>query len=351
MAKTPSDKRRSIALDVLQVPVRGQRRKSRDPAQPQLPLDPMPARVEPCLALLTSKPPEGPEWAYEVKWDGYRVHVHCELGGIVRVLTRGGHDWTDRFPGIAKSALELGPATMILDGEAVILDAQGRSDFNLLVASLGGRGGKKISTDTVLYAFDLLYLDGHDISSLSLEERRMLLDPLLEHVSGAIRLSEMFGSDGASLFASAVELGLEGIIAKRLDAPYRPGRGGEWRKIKCVQSDTFVVIGYELSTSAPGAIASLLLGARKGDDLVYVGSVGTGFTGKVARELRTKLDAIVTKRPLLRVKAKSVVYVEPILPVEIEYRAWTGDGKLRHASFKGLRDAEDAPEIHRIIAD
>jgi bifunctional non-homologous end joining protein LigD len=145
----------------------------------------------------------------------------------VRVLTRGGHDWKDRFPGIAKAALELGPATMILDGEAVILDAQGRSDFNLLVASLGGRGGKKVSTDTILYAFDLLYLDGHDISRLSLEERRMLLDPLLKHASGAIRLSEMFDTDGASLFASAAEMGLEGIIAKRLDAPYRSGRG--WR--------------------------------------------------------------------------------------------------------------------------
>lgn len=156
----------------------------------------MPARVEPCLALLTSKPPEGPRWAYEVKWDGYRVHVHCEPGGKVRVLTRGGHDWTNRFPGIAKAAHELGPATMILDGEAVILDRQGRSDFNLLVASLGGRGGKKASTDTVLYAFDLLYLDGHDISMLSLEERRMLLDPLLENASGAIRLSEMFDTEG-----------------------------------------------------------------------------------------------------------------------------------------------------------
>jgi bifunctional non-homologous end joining protein LigD len=334
-------------LNILEVPLRGQRRKSRDPAQPQLPLDPMPARIEPCLALLTGKPPEGPEWAYEVKWDGYRVHVHCELGGNVRVLTRGGHDWTDRFPGIAKAALELGPATMILDGEAVILDAQGRSDFNLLVASLGGRGGKKVSTDTILYAFDLLYLDGHDISRLSLEERRMLLDPLLKHASGAIRLSEMFDTDGASLFASAAEMGLEGIIAKRLDAPYRSGRCGDWRKIKCVQSDAFVILGYETS-STPGVIGSLLLGARKGDDVVYVGSVGTGFTVRVARELRTRLDAIVTKRPVVRVKAKSVVYVEPVLVAEIEYRAWTGDGKLRHASFKGLREAEDAPAIYRI---
>ncbi|WP_184656116.1 non-homologous end-joining DNA ligase [Rhizobium soli] len=349
MAKKPSDRARPQSLKIEpDAPLRGGRRKPRDPAQPQLPLDPMPARVEPCLALLASKPPEGPAWGYEVKWDGYRVAVHVELGGKVRILTRGGHDWTARFPTIAKAVRELGPGMMILDGEAVILDEQGRSDFNLLVASLGGRGGTKVSSDTVLYAFDLLYLDGHDISMLSLEERRVLLDPLLSNASGAIRLSEMFETDGASLFLSAAELGLEGIVAKRLDAPYRPGRGGDWRKIKCVQADTFVVIGYEPSTSSTDAIGSLMLAARKGDDLLYVGNVGTGFSDAVARRLRKELDAIATKRPIIRVKAKSAVYVEPIIAAEIEYRAWTGDGKLRHASFKGVREATDEITIYEV---
>lgn len=308
----------------------------------------MPARIEPCLARLTGSPPEGPEWAYEIKWDGYRIAVHVEVGGEVRVLTRGGHDWTYRFPTIVKAVRELGPATMILDGEAVVLDEQGRSDFNALVGSLGGRGGKKVSTDTVFYAFDLLYLDGHDISMLSLEERRMLLDPLLEHASGAVRLPEMIESDGASLFASAAELGLEGIIAKRLDVPYRSGRGGEWRKIKCVQADTFVIIGYEPSASTPGAVGSLILAGQKGNDLVHVGNVGTGFSDSVARQLRNQLDAIVTERPAVRVEARSAVYVQPILAAEIEYRAWTGDGKLRHASFKGVRDAADEIAIYSV---
>ncbi|KQS64606.1 ATP-dependent DNA ligase [Rhizobium sp. Leaf371] len=347
MASKPLNRSRPKHLRTeAEAPLRSQRRNARDPAQPQLPLDLMPERIEPCLALLTAKPPKGPDWAYEVKWDGYRVHVHSELGGNIRILTRGGHDWTHRFPAIEKAALELGPATMILDGEVVVLDEQGRSDFNALVASLGGRGGKKVATDTVLYAFDLLYLDGHDLSKLSLEERRMLLDPLLEKAAGAIRLSEMLVTDGAALFATACELGLEGIVAKRLDAPYRSGRGGEWRKIKCVQSDTFVVVGYEPSTSSPGAIASLLLGARKGDALVYVGSVGTGFTDRDARELMDRLNAMRTKRPAVAVKGKSLVFVEPILAAEIEYRAWTGDGKLRHASYKGLRDAEDTTDVY-----
>lgn len=176
----------------------------------------------------------------------------------------------------------------------------------------------------------------------------MLLNPLLDKAAGAIRLSEMFDSDGATLFATACELGLEGIVAKRLDAPYRSGRGGEWRKVKSIQSDTFVVVGYEPSTSSPGAVASLLLGARNGDSLVYVGSVGTGFTAKDARELTDRLDAIRTKRPAVSVKGKSVVFVEPILTVEIEYRAWTGDRKLCHASYKGLRDVEDTTDVYLV---
>ena len=349
MAKTPRDHRRSIGLQKeFEAPLRGQPRKTRDPFQPQLPLDPMPHRIEPCLAQLKDTPPEGPEWAYEIKWDGYRVAVHVEIGNNVKILTRGGHDWTHRFPAIAKAALELGPATMILDGEAVVLDDQGRSDFTSLVRSLGGRGGKSVSSDTMLYAFDLLYLDGHDVSMLSFEERRMLLDPLLEGGSGAIRLSEMFDTDGASLFTTAAELGLEGIIAKRLDSPYRSGRGGEWQKIKCIQKDIFVVIGYEPSSSDPGAVGSLLLAARRVDNLVFVGSVGTGFTDKSARELMAQLKALWTKSPALKVKTKSAVYVKPVLAAEIEYRAWTGDGKLRHASFKGLRDADDSIETYSL---
>lgn len=328
--------------------LRGQRRRDRDPAQPELPFDPIPTRVEPCLALLTAKPPEGPEWAYEIKWDGYRLAVHLEPGGNVRVLTRGSHDWTARFPDIARDMRTLGPATMILDGEAVVLDDQGRSDFNALQKSLGGRGGKLASHRAVLYAFDVLYLDGHDLTSMELEDRRELLDPLLEGREGAIRLSEMIRGDGTSLFQQACEHGLEGIIAKRLDAPYKPGRGGEWRKIKCVQSDTFAIVGYEPSTAVPRAIASLLLAARVGGGLAYVGSVGTGFKQQEARALKERLDTMRTKNAAVPLKGKSLVFVDPILAAEIEYRAWTGEGKLRHASFKGLREPEDNAEIHSL---
>lgn len=242
----------------------------------------------------------------------------------------------------------LGPATMILDGEAVVLDDQGRSDFNALQKSLGGRGGKLVSNRAVLYAFDVLYLDGHDLTSMELEDRRELLDPLLEEREGAIRLSEMIHGNGASLFKKACEHGLEGIIAKRLDAPYKPGRGGEWRKIKCVQRASFAVVGYEPSTAVPGAIASLLLAATEGGKFAYVGSVGTGFTHREAKDLKTRLDAIQAKKPAVPIKGKSLKFVDPVYTAEVEYRAWTGDGKLRHASFKGLREPEDSADIHSL---
>ena len=322
--------------------------KPRDPAQPHLPFDPMPDRIEPCLAKLASKPPQGDEWAYEIKWDGYRLAVHVTPMGI-RIITRGGHDWTHRFPGIAASAKELGGISMILDGEAVVLDNQGRSDFGRLQNSLGGRGGKLPAGNAILYAFDLLYLDGHDLTGMELSARRHLLEDVLHgHEGGGIRLSEEIEAEPEALLERACELGLEGIIAKRLDRPYRSGRLGDWLKIKCIQSDSFVIIGYEPSTSMPGSFASLFLAAIKGDGLVYVGNVGTGFKHDAARKLRRQLDAIRIDKPVVPLKGKKVVPVSPELVVEVEYRAWTHTGTLRHASFKELREEADSSEVFEI---
>ncbi len=334
-------------------PLRSRARKPRDPAQPNLPLDPMPARIEPCLALLKQKPPVGPEWAFEVKWDGYRLAVHIEPKGV-RILTRGGHDWTHRFPAIAAEAAKLGVSTAIIDGEAIVLDDKGRSDFNMLQNSLGGRGGKLNSGSSVLMAFDLLYFDGHDLTKTELSTRRHLLESLVSADSkGAIRLSEEAGDDGEALFQAACDHGLEGIIAKRLDSTYRSGRLGDWLKIKCVRSDSFMIVGYEHSMSARGGVGSLLLAARRGDELVYVGSVGTGFTERVANDLRKALDRIKRKTPSIAYagRRKNLVWVQPTLIAEIEYRAWTADGKLRHASYKGLREAQDSAEVFTVYPD
>jgi len=240
-------------------------RRPRDPAQPHLPFDEMPDWVEPALALLKSKAPTGPDWTFEVKFDGYRLAVHIEPKGV-RILTRGGHDWTERFPTIAEAARKLRVGTAILDGEAVVLDEKGRSDFGALQRSLGGRGGKRVSKEAVFYAFDLPYFDGHLLTNAELSVRRHLLTDFLDDATGAILLSEEVDGEGAKLLETACSLGLEGIIAKHRDSKYRPGRTGDWLKIKCIQSESFVVIGYEQSAVARGGIGSLLLAARRGDN-------------------------------------------------------------------------------------
>ncbi len=331
-------------------PLRSRARKPRDPSQPNLPLDPMPARVEPCLALLKQKPPNGQQWAFEVKWDGYRIAVHIEPKSV-RVLTRGGHDWTHRFPAIAAEAAQLGAATAIIDGEAVVLDERGRSDFNMLQQSLGGRGGKLNSGASVLMAFDLLYFDGHDLTQTELSTRRHLLEGLIAPGrESAIRLSEEVEAEGEQLLRIACEHGLEGIIAKDRNSAYRAGRLGDWLKIKCIQSDSFAIVGWEQSMAARGHIGSLLLGAKKDGKLVYVGSVGTGIKDSEAWKLRAMMDKLKAVRAPVAYseRRKDITWLKPKLIAEIEYRAWTGDGKLRHASYKGLRDAADNAEVLRL---
>ncbi|MBD0416851.1 non-homologous end-joining DNA ligase [Oryzicola mucosus] len=327
--------------------VQSQPRRKRDVAQQNLPFDPMPDRIEPCLALLKSAPPTGPDWSYEIKWDGYRLAVHIE-SNRVRIITRGGHDWTHRFPAIATAAKELGIRTAILDGEAVVLDEHGRSDFGALQRSLGGRGGKRASTESVLFTFDLLYLDGHDLTQTELSVRRHLLEDLLDGVAGAIQLSEEVDGDCNELLANACLTGMEGIIAKRRDRPYRSGRTGDWLKIKCVQSESFMIIGYEQSESARGGIGSLLLAGRRGREWVYVGAVGTGFKEKDASLLRKSLDALRVQEPVVPLKGKRYVFVTPDLIAEIEFRGWTDDGNLRHASYKGLRDGQDQALVYEL---
>jgi bifunctional non-homologous end joining protein LigD len=326
--------------------------RKRNKAQPALPFDPLPARVEPALAELRHKPPAGGNWGWEIKWDGYRVHVVVAPGGV-QVLTRGGYDWSNRFPSIAQDAARLGPASMILDGEAVMLDEQGRSDFNLLQGSLGAVGrrqGKEVSP-AIMYAFDLLYLDGHDLRNVEYRARRHLLEDALSGHEGAIKLSEEIDHDPAELLEHACRLGLEGIIGKNRESRYRSGRTGDWIKLKCVQSEGFLVVGYEPSIGGRGGFSSLLLAAYDGDELRYVGSVGTGFKERAARDLRGLMDKLTWKRkspPVAYGGKRKVVWLQPTLIAEIEFRAWTADRKLRHASYKGLRERQDNAEVFRL---
>jgi len=296
----------------------------------------MPRRVDPCVATLVDKPPQGPEWAFEVKWDGYRLAVHVEPNDV-RAITRGGYDWTKKFGAIVAEARELGRASMILDGEVVVLDDQGRSDFGRLQRAVGKKPSLHDAGEIIFYVFDLLYLDGQDLRMHPLSERRRLLEPIVAGRTSAIRFSEEVHADGAEFFRVACEMGLEGIIAKRRHMPYRSGRRPEWLKIKCARRDWFVIVGYEPSTM-PGAIGRLLLAARKGDGLVYVGGVGTGWSSELSRDLRKVLEAIVTATPAVKLPRNGAVFTEPVLAADVEYRAWTQDKRLRHPSFKEVRE-------------
>jgi bifunctional non-homologous end joining protein LigD len=237
---------------------------------------------------------------------------------------------------------------MIIDGEAVMLDEQGRSDFNLLQSSLGALGrrqGKEISP-AIMMAFDLLYLDGHDLRRVEFRSRRHLLEDALDGQEGAIRISSEIDADPQELLDHACRLGLEGIVGKDRESPYRSARTGDWIKLKCVQSEGFFVVGYEPSSSSP--FSSLLLAAYRGDELEYVGSVGTGFKAREAYDLRSMMDRLPWARKALPVSYggdREVVWIAPTLIAEVEYRAWTTNGELRHAAFKGLRERQDNAEV------
>lgn len=349
MTKPPRSK---PLLRDTEAPIRSKPRRKRNPAQPQLLFDPMPDRVEPALALLKAHPPRGGQWSWELKWDGYRLAIHIEPTGV-RILTRSGHDWTHRFPAIEQAARALGPATMIIDGEAVVLDDEGRPDFGLLQQSLGASGktaGNRAS-DAILYAFDLIYLDGHDLREMEYGSRRHLLEDTIKANDGAIRLSETLDAEPDVLLEHVRSLGLEGIVGKRLDQPYRSGRTGDWVKIKCVESEAFMVVGYEQSAASPTGLASLALAAYRSDELVHVGNVGTGFKDAEMIRLRKILDKLRWKRkqpPVAFAEKSDIVWVEPTLIAEIEFRAWTGDDKLRRASYKGLRERQDNADVYKL---
>ena len=245
-----------------------------------------PGFVEPALATLRPSAPAGAKWVHEIKFDGYRLQAHVRAGRA-NLLTRSGHDWTDRFGAAITDALgRLTARQAIIDGEVIVEGSSGGSDFSLLQTDLGaGR------TDRLVFvAFDLLYLDGRDLCPAPLLERKAALEALLQGAPEVLRYSEHFEEDGELVLRHACRLSLEGVVSKDRSAAYRSGRGKAWIKSKCSERQEFVVAGYVPSSTARQAIGSLVLGYHEDGKLVHAGRVGTGFTHQAAADLFKRLD-------------------------------------------------------------
>jgi bifunctional non-homologous end joining protein LigD len=304
------------------------------------------------LATLVDAAPEGDQWLHEIKFDGYRL-LGFLSGGEVCLRTRNGQDWTLKFPSITAALAKLTANDAVLDMEAVVLDEKGKSGFQALQAALG-EGGQR--DRIVAYVFDLLHLDGQNLTGVKLSERKDKLEKLLKksQLGSALRLSEHVTGNGADTLAKACKLGLEGIVSKRADAPYMAGREKTWLKAKCQQRQEFIIIGYSDSKSGGRALGALYLGYQRGDELMYAGKVGTGFTMESARLLARRLKSVAVDKPVLSRTAmsgagageyRSVHWVRPVLLCEVSFTEWTEDGHIRHPSFQGLREDKTAAEV------
>jgi bifunctional non-homologous end joining protein LigD len=310
---------------------------------------PLAQAPEPELATLVDSAPAGDDWAHELKFDGYRVLVRLDHG-TVTLLTRNGNDWTDRMPALARAFRHWKADSAIVDGEVVVLDEKGRSDFQKLQNSLSLENDATL----VYYAFDLLHLDGRDLRPLPLLERKRELAALLRENAGksggTVRLSEHVVGQGGEFFRKACELGVEGIVSKRASAPYRAGRGRDWLKVKCLLRQEFVVIGFSAPAGSRSHLGALLLGIERDGKLTYSGRVGTGFSEQSLAELAKKLAPLVVREPEVAgtprgAEVRGVRWVKPELVAEVAFTGFTTDGLLRHPTFQGLREDKPAAEV------
>lgn len=308
-----------------------------------------PAILEVQKATLSRDVPEGEEWLHEIKLDGYRVLAHLEKPDV-QLMTRSGKDFGSKTPALARELSELASKGTVLDGEIVVLRDDGVSDFQRLQNALGAT-----TRGEILYcAFDLLFLEGRDLRDRPLRERKQLLKDLLSRGPelAHVRLSDHVIGSGPKFFTSACEAGLEGIVSKRIDAPYRAGRSLEWLKIKCSARQEFVIGGFSEPSGSRSHLGAILIGVWKDRELAYSGKVGTGFTEASLAELHGQLSGLERKKspfvnPPRGAESRGVHWVSPQLVAEIEFTEFTNDGRLRHPVFRGLRQDKPAREVVR----
>jgi bifunctional non-homologous end joining protein LigD len=277
---------------------------------------PLPGFIEPALATSVEKVPSGGRWIHEIKLDGYRVQVHL-ANEAVKIFTRRGHDWTHRFKKVAHDCWHIRASSAVVDGEIVVPAENGSTDFSVLQNELRGK-----SKSIVLVAFDLLYLNGRDLRKLPLVHGHPIQRKLRDR--------------GARDVRARLQARLEGVVSKVRDSTYESGRGNSWVKKTCAQRETLTIAGFALDGEKWDG---LYLGRRKGGDLIYAGKVDHGFDTASAKMLRTRLTPLRRKtQPYTKRIAHRGIWVEPELLAEVEYRAKSADGKVRHPIFKGLRE-------------
>ncbi len=301
---------------------------------------------DPQLATLRQAPPTGDDWLHELKWDGYRLLVDIDQGKV-RLRSRNGLDWTADYPDIVAAFEGLGIRDGTFDGELIALTDKGNDDFGLLQKVISGNSNAPLK----YMVFDMPSLEGQDLTATRLEDRKALLEALLEGAAPAIGYSQHIVGHGAEVFAASRKQGMEGIVSKALDAKYTPGRSRTWLKAKHAASDEFVVVGYTPPKGGRTGFGALLMATREHGRMVYKGRVGTGYDDAMLRSVLAKLKPLARKEAVVELpshttlRPKHVTWVEPKLVAEIEYRGFGKEGLLRQASFKGLREDKTVKEV------
>ena len=305
-----------------------------------------PEFIAPQLATLAEQPPKGDSWVHEIKFDGYRLEARLQ-DGEVRLTTRAGNDWTDRFNSVVAALSRIEVRNALLDGEVVNRSPQGDMSFHGLQEALSAGQQQHLH----YYVFDVLFLDGEDLRTRPLLERKALLARLLRRAPAHIHYSEHFVVPGAEVLAHACDVALEGIVSKRADRPYHSGRDLDWIKSKCIHEQEIVIGGYTTQPKHPGILGSLLTGYYRDGELIYSGKVGTGFSQDDAHKTLKRLQALKARSsPFVSVPAaarRGACWVRPELVAQVNFSEWTSDGRMRHPSFQGLREDKPAIEVVR----